>query len=198
MDLRSRLRFDEFPSVIEFAENLGCISELPQRDFTRTQTVEKLVRIREAADFESLRVKAMEYKDKYGYSPKVFLMKFGSVTDYRLRSDFALDFFKVGGFEVIEAPGSESVDDLINGFLESNAQVGVICSSDILYPTFASILATSIKKANSSSIVVLTGLPSEQAFIEELKASGVDFFIYSRSNVIVTLTEIYNLIFSVK
>lgn len=197
-DLRFRLRFDEFATIIQFAENMGCISELPEWDFTQTQTIEKLVRIRESAGFESLRMKAKEYRNKYGYFPKAFLMKFGSVGDYRIRSDFALDFFRVGGFEVIESQGSESVDGLVNEFLESNAQIAAICSSDTLYPTVAPTLATSIKKASSSSIVALAGLPSEQTLVEKLKASGVDFFIHLRSDVIATLTEIYDLIFSIK
>lgn len=195
-NLRSRLEFDKFMDIIEYAENLGCISELPQWDFTHTKPIERLVRIRESSDFEVLRAKAKEYRDKYGYFPKVFLMKFGSVGDYRLRSDFALDFFRVGGFNVIESENSESVDALVKGFIASNARIGVICSSDILYPTFAPTLAALIKKANSNAIVLLAGLPSEQALIEKLESSGVDFFIHSKSDIVIALSEIYNLIFS--
>lgn len=193
-NLRSRLKLDDFVSIVEFAKNLGCISELPRWDFTSTKEIEKLVRIRETADFEMLRIRAQQYKDKYGNFPKVFLMKFGRVSDYRLRSDFASDFFQVGGFEVIESQGSESVDDLVNGFLISKTQIGVICSSDVLYPSFVPTLANSIKKASPSSILVLAGLPYESALIEKFKASGVSLFIHLKSDIVGTLKEIYNLI----
>ncbi len=197
-ELLPKVNRKDFASIVNFAGNLGCISELPTLDFTSTKQIERLERIRESAAFETLRSLSDEFMAAFRNTPKAFLVNFGFVSDYRLRSEFAADVFRVGGFEIIESKGSTVVNDFVAEFLSSGAQVAVICSSDALYPTFVSSLVTMLKNANSNIILVIVGLFSKQTLNEKFQTAGIDFVIHPNSDIVDILSKIYILLLPMK
>ena len=62
--------------------------------------------------------------------------------------------------------------------LESKAEIGVICSSDIEY---AEIAPKIIESLEGKAIVVLAGYPKD--IVADLKKAGLEHFIHMRSNV---------------
>ena len=94
----------------------------------------------------------------------------------------------MAGFEVISPKGFPDPETAANAALQSGAAVTVICSTDPTYPEIVPALTAKIKAENPQMIVVLAGYPADQ--IEQHKASGVDYFIHVKANVVQILGEI--------
>ena len=88
------------------------------------------------------------------------------------RSNFCLNFFGCGGFEVVEA----------EEYKGAGADLIVLCSSDAEYLAFAQEVC-----ANVNVPVLVAGNPKEQ--IDALRAAGVQGFVHVLSDAIQTLTE---------
>ncbi len=145
-----------------------------------TTEVEPIKEYRAGAKFEELRQAAEDFKAANGDYPKVYLASFGAVRDWKGRSDFSLDFFQVAAFKAQESKGFNTNEDACKAFLESGAEIVVICSTDEKYPEFVPEFTKMVKEAKPSAKVVLAGYPKDH--IDAFKAAGVDDFIHVKAN----------------
>lgn len=152
-----------------------------------------VMEFRAAEAFERLRYNADNYLRSNGKLPSVYLANFGKLSDYNARNDFAQDYFRVGGFEIIDSPGYpdfsvEYLADAVRDFLRTDAPVIAICSSDIFYPEFVPQFARLIKKAKPLVKIYLAGYPKD--LIDEFRSAGIDGFVHVKSNIIEILSEL--------
>ncbi|MBK8881427.1 MAG: acyl-CoA mutase large subunit family protein [Bacteroidales bacterium] len=109
--------------------------------------------------------------------PSVFLMKIGNPLMRKARAQFSSGFFGCAGYRIIDNPGFSSVEEGIKSFLETDAVIIVLCSSDEEYIMYAPEVLTQLK---DKAIIVVAGNPSSAG---ELKAIGIDLFIHLKSDV---------------
>ncbi len=191
-------------NLSELITSILNISELARQGFSITNfqtivfqeniAIKQLTPVRLSERFENLRNFVESYRQKYAQNPKAFIINYGTVSNFRLRADFSIDFLRVGGFETIESLPVQSVEEAAKAFFESQCPIAVICSSDDLYPNFVPQISMLIKKAKPLSVIVLAGLPTDEQLIDLYKKSGVDAFIHIRANILDILNEIYKLL----
>ncbi len=150
-----------------------------------------------AAPFETLRDASDNYLAMTGQRPKVFLANIGPVAHFTARAGYAKNFFEAGGFEVVsDGSGYQGADrDDAQGaadkaaaaFADSEANIAVICSSDVIYPNYVPVVTKTLKQRGART-VILAGAPgeNEQAFRE----AGVDRFIFIKCDVLGILQEL--------
>jgi methylmalonyl-CoA mutase len=109
--------------------------------------------------------------------PAVFLFSIGNPVMRKARAQFSAGFFGCAGYRIIDNPGFESIQEGVNSFLGSGADIAVICSSDEEYMEIAPEIYSKLK---GRAIVVVAGNPSG---MEELRRSGIEHFIHLRSEV---------------
>lgn len=142
----------------------------------------RTVRIHRGAEpFESLRENSEKYKKRTGQRPQVFVANVGPVSKYKHRADFVTDFFEVGGFNVIQHEGFDTIAEAVQAFRFSKASIVVICSNDETYPELVPSLTRSIKQYKMETSVLLAGNPSREDRIIYTEA-GVDDFIHPLVN----------------
>jgi methylmalonyl-CoA mutase len=107
------------------------------------------------------------------------MFTFGNLAMRIARSQFSRNFFACAGFETIDNLGFKTIEEGVSEFLESKAEILVICSADEEYPVIAPTIHEAVK---DKAIVVVAGFPKD--CIEELRAKGIEHFIHVRSNVL--------------
>jgi methylmalonyl-CoA mutase len=127
--------------------------------------------------FEKIRERTLRHVREAGHAPKVLLLKRGDVKMRTARANFALNFLGCAGFDITE---SDSED-----YAASNADLLVLCSSDLEYLQFAKEVCSAVKVP-----VIVAGNPKDQ--VDALKAVGVHGFIHIASDAVETLTEWQN------
>jgi methylmalonyl-CoA mutase len=130
--------------------------------------------------FEDLRLKT----EHSGRRPKAFILTIGNLAMRKARSGFACNFFSVAGFEVVDNNGFDTVEEGVEAAVAAKADIIVLCSSDDEYPALA---PQAVAAARGKGILVLAGYP--KPVIEELKAAGIENFIYMGQNVVEALTK---------
>jgi methylmalonyl-CoA mutase len=128
---------------------------------------------RDAEAVEALRDRA----DALGAAPRVTLSLLGPPAEHRARAGFARGFFAAGGFAVeerAEAPGS--------------AAIACLCGADERYASEAADRARALKAAGVRR-VLLAGRPG--ALEADLRAAGVDGFVFVGADVVATLSALY-------
>jgi len=138
---------------------------------------------RAAKPFEDLRLQLEAYASKKS-RPKVLLLNYGGVHQYKPRADFARGFFEVAGFEVHEKTVNPDID--VN--LDSKPKIVTLCSSDALYPEFVPTLAKKLKAKNKKLKLLVAGNPTDH--IQAFKRAGVNDFIHIKSNVFEMLSQL--------
>lgn len=141
-------------------------------------------RARGAFEFEELRNKIVKTGNK---KPVAVLFPYGDAVMRTARTIFATNFLGVGGFEIKDLTGLNSMEEGIDICNNENPSIIVCCSSDPEYLEFLSHLN---KKLESKPIIIVAGYPADS--IEELKKLGVGFFVHIKTNVFETLTDILN------
>lgn len=141
-----------------------------------------------AEQYEFLRNASMEYKNKNGQLPQVFMANFAPIASIKPRMDFSQGFFQPGGFDVIISDYLDSVQKAVDASLASKAKAFIICSTDDTYPEIVPQFAQALKKNNSDLCIILAGFPQDH--IETFKQAGVDFFIHLKADTVQTLSEI--------
>jgi len=144
---------------------------------------EPLETFRLGEDFEELRLKT----ERSGRRPKVFMLTIGNLAMRKARSGFACNFFSVAGFEVIDNNGFASVEEGVEAAVAMQADIIVLCSSDDEYPALA---PQAVAAAKDKGILVLAGYP--KPIVEELKAAGIEHFIFAGQNVVEALEGFQN------
>jgi methylmalonyl-CoA mutase len=140
----------------------------------------QITSIRLAEPFEALRDWANDYAKANGRSPRIFLANMGPLRQHKARADFVRGFFEVGGFEMIDSQGFDSVEAAAQRVLDSGETAVVICSSDETYPDIVRPVLQRIKTKRPETTVMLAGYPKAQ--IEAYKAAGIDAFIHLGAN----------------
>jgi methylmalonyl-CoA mutase len=130
---------------------------------------------RPAEDFEELRLAA----DAAVQRPRIFLAQLGDGEGSRARAEFCAGLFPAGGIEVL--PGA------VAGFAASGCRAAVLAASDEIYAAQAAGAARALKEAGCGWLL-LAGRPGENE--AELRASGVDAFVFLGADVVEVLTEI--------
>jgi methylmalonyl-CoA mutase len=125
-----------------------------------------------AEPFEKIRERTARHVRETGYAPKVLLLKRGDVKMRTARANFALNFLGCAGFEIDESDAG--------AYVESNAHLIVLCSSDLEYLAFAEEVCSATQIP-----VIVAGNPKDR--IEALKAAGVQGFIHIASDAVETL-----------
>lgn len=133
-----------------------------------------------ALPFEVLRSISDQYRTKYGHHPQIFLANFGKLSEYKARRDFTQGFYEVGGFELINQGGYDTVESAVGATITSGAGAVVICSTDAKYADVVPEFTRAIKAQNPDMIVILAGYPKDQ--VDEYRQAGVDDFIHIRAN----------------
>ena len=139
--------------------------------------VEPLHLFRVADQFEALRLTT----EKSEKRPKVFMLTFGNLAMRLARSQFSANFFGCAGYEIIDNPGFENIEEGINAALKAESDIVVLCSSDNEYTEAA---PEAHKLIDNKAIIVVAGAPAN---MDELKSKGIEHFIHIRSNVLETL-----------
>jgi len=173
----------EFPDIHEAAVHLEDVAPHPA-DAKGARAFPALPRIRLAEPFEKLRDASDRMLATTGARPKVFLANLGKLSDFSARTLYAKNVFEAGGIEALSNDGFASLDAMIDAFKGSGAKLVCLCSSDKAYAAEAGEAAKALNMAGASHIY-LAGRPGETD--AELKAAGVQDFIYVGCDVLATL-----------
>ena len=168
---------------------LGALQKLTMRQIRKaldagdisSETIEPITAHRWTEQFEALRMRTENYKQRTKDNVKVFLANMGPIPQHKPRADFSTGFFEVGAFEVIKNDGHETTADAAKAARESGADVVVICSTDDTYPELVPPLAKELKETMPNVTVILAGAPPKD--LEPVyREAGVDDFISVRAN----------------
>ncbi len=168
---------------------LGALQKLTIRQIRKaldagdisSETIEPITAHRWTEQFEALRMRTENYKQRMKDNVKVFLANMGPIPQHKPRADFSTGFFEVGAFEVIKNDGHETTADAAKAARESGADVVVICSTDDTYPELVPPLAKELKETMPNVTVILAGAPPKD--LEPVyREAGVDDFISVRAN----------------
>jgi methylmalonyl-CoA mutase len=129
----------------------------------------------------------VENHKKKGFEvPKVFLLTYGNLTMRKARAGFSTNFFGVAGYQIIDNPGFQNIEEGVQAAIDQSADIVVLCSSDEEYADMAPA-ATVIKEKSPKTQVVVAGYPKE--LLEQLDQAGVDHYIHMRTNLLQALTH---------
>ena len=163
-------------SVGQLAESLGYHSEsIESKPFELRSFAEPFEAMRDASDV---------WQKTHGYRPRVFLANLGPVSHYTARATYAKNFFEAGGFDIVGNAGYSDARAAAKAFVDTDAKIAVICSSDKLYPEIVPDAACQFKAAGARSIV-LAGHPGTNE--STWRTAGVDRFIFVKCDVLATL-----------
>ncbi|NIW78038.1 MAG: methylmalonyl-CoA mutase small subunit, partial [Calditrichae bacterium] len=95
--------------------------------------------------------------------------------------------FGCAGYDIEDPIGYANVEEAIDAIKNQQPDIAVICSSDKEYKDLVPAIADAVLKLDNPPILVLAGYPEEE--VETYKEAGVDEFIYSKCNVLNTLTR---------
>ncbi|WP_340105274.1 methylmalonyl-CoA mutase family protein [Rhodohalobacter sp. 8-1] len=140
---------------------------------------------RAAKPFEEMRLRTQQIAESRGQKIKAQLIPVGNKKMRKARATFSQNYLECAGFYVDSHPGFDSIKDAVNETGFDNADIYVLCGSDDEYPD---LIPEFCSEFGDDSILVLAGYPKDN--IDEFKKAGIDFFIYSGSNMLDTLGEI--------
>lgn len=188
-------RIANFTKRKETLIGVNIFPNLLDKDFSRAQKtkidtdtiIKPIPELNLPEMFEELRSRSERYKTKTGKLPIIHILQFGRLRDYKARSDFAVDYFKTGGFETAIYPAFESYSEASKWIFDNDIENFVICSSDELYKGFVPQLCELVKKLKPLTKIILAGDPDINS---ELNTLFIDEFIYLRSNIYETLNRI--------
>ena len=104
------------------------------------------------------------------------------------RATFTKNFFEAGGIEALDNEGYWEIPTLVHHFKKSGTPLVCLCSSDAVYATNATDAAKALKEAGAAPIY-LAGRPGDKE--AELRAAGIDDFIFAGGDALATLRAAY-------
>jgi methylmalonyl-CoA mutase len=183
------LGVNQYPNFNEYREEAVPSSVLKEQNFGNPGAIaETLKTYRGSQPFEEIRYKTDMYARDHK-RPAVFMFTFGNLSMRIARSQFSRNFFACAGFDVIDNLGFKTIEEGVNAFFESKAEILVICSSDDEYPVIAPEI---FKQLKDNAIVIVAGYPKEH--LDQLKEAGIEHFINVRSNVLEELKKYQTLL----
>lgn len=177
----------EFPNILEAPVEVEAVAAA--MDLPLFGAFDALSPRRLAAPFEALRDAA----DAAPVRPTVFLAPLGPIADFTARATFARNLFETGGLSAPVPDGftaGEATDiaALVAAFRASGATVACLCSSDARYASEGPAAAAALKAAGCRRLW-LAGRPGEAE--ADLRAAGVDGFVFAGCDVLETLAEVH-------
>lgn len=140
-----------------------------------------------AAPFEDLRDAADHATLRTGHTPTVFLASLGTIADHTQRTTWVKNQLAVAGIASLVCDGYADPDEAAIAFRTSGARTACVCSSDAIYAEQGARTAKALIEAGAER-VLLAGRPGELE--TELRAAGVDQFLYAGQNAVEILTEL--------
>lgn len=174
---------DKLTKLVEAVSTGATLGEVSRalRSFAKPPIcIEAMPNRRLAENYEELRAASVEYKEKHGHGPKIFLTNLEKLKRHKIRADFTRSFFETGGFEVLGSPGFTNADDAAKALQESGALLTVICGCDPDYEAMAADFMKAIKAKLPGVNIILAGDPGEHA--DAFKAAGMDDYIFIKSD----------------
>jgi methylmalonyl-CoA mutase len=144
--------------------------------------------VRLSEPFEALRDASDAILARTGSRPKVFLANLGTLESFGARATFTKNLFEAGGIEALDNEGYWEIPTLVHFFKKSGTPLVCLCSSDAVYATNAADAASALKEAGAAPIY-LAGRPGERE--AELRAAGVDDFIFAGGDALAALRTAY-------
>lgn len=141
---------------------------------------------RTAESFESLRLHTQQYTSNTGRRPRIVLAEIGNAKMRSARSEFAADFLACAGLNA-----EKSLFESAERIADFDADLIVLCSSDAEYLSIAVELMQILKVRGGAARIIIAGNPGNA---EQLRDIGVVEFIHLRSDAIVVLGRIQQLI----
>jgi methylmalonyl-CoA mutase len=140
---------------------------------------------RAAESFERLRLKTQQFSAQRGRNVTVQLVPVGHKKMRKARATFSQNFLGCAGFRVENHIGFDSVADAADEIAADKADIMVLCGADHEYPELVPQFCDSF---GDESVLILAGHPKEHE--EAFKDAGIDYFIYTGSNILETLQAI--------
>ena len=131
--------------------------------------------------FEQLRQASERHAEKNGKRPTVHLVNLGAIPKHKVRADFITGFFEAGGFAVIKNDGYMTVEEAVNGVLQTNGTHYIICGTDNDYVDAVPHIVRQVKAERSDIRIYVAGKPSPDVEVTFTEA-GVDGYIHIGSN----------------
>jgi methylmalonyl-CoA mutase len=116
----------------------------------------------------------------------VFLANLGPPAAFSARAAFAKNFFEAGGIEAITNDGFSDQNKLRQDYIDSQAKLSCICSTDEIYETHAIQAAETLRNAGST-LISLAGRPGERE--DQLTRAGITTFIYAGCDTLKALSR---------
>jgi methylmalonyl-CoA mutase len=181
------LGVNQFPNFSEMiSENVGEAVFQPLNQTMNGTEWDTLNPFRVGQALEALRYRTDVFTVNHK-RPVAFMLSIGDLAMRKARAMFSCNFFAVGGFEVIDNNGFETLDEGLSAAHASGAGIIVICSSDEEYAK----LVPELSGKTSHEILVVAGNPPCRP---DLEALGVKNFIYVRSNLLEELSNYQKLL----
>jgi len=178
---------NQYPNLNEEAQKEIDINYLKEgKIIAKNNIADPISLFRGAESFEELRL-ASENSAKG--KPKVFMLTYGNLTKRKARSAFSCNFFACAGYEVVDNPGFDTINDGIVAALKNKADIIVLCSSDEEYKDITQEIFNKLK---DKAIIVIAGYPKDS--VDELNLIGIEHFIHLRSNVLEELRKFQRLL----
>jgi len=137
--------------------------------------------------FDEIRLATEKYISRGNKKPSLFLFTMGNLAMLRARAGFITNFFGCAGYEIIDNPGFQSIEEGVKAAIDSGSEIIVICSSDEEYPVIVPEICRKIKAADPRKEILVAGYPKDS--LEALKKEGINDFIHVRSNLLATLKK---------
>lgn len=139
--------------------------------------VEAISMQRGTEDLERIRITA----ERAPKRPVAFMLTIGDPAMRKARSQFSSNFFACGGYTIKDNQGFSSVDQGVKAAMEANADIVVVCSSDMEYAALVPEVSEAVR---GKAIIVVAGNPS---CMDDLKMKGIEYFIGVHTNIVDTL-----------
>ncbi len=144
------------------------------------EEVARALGMRQGMAFEWLRERVLSHVDRGNDRPAAMLLPLGDARKRRHRADFAAEFFRCGGFDVIDPWAFDTVDAAIAA--AADARVVVICADDATYPDAVPAIAAALPNA----LVYVAGKPTEGLDVPDL---DVPCFVYQGVDAVDVLSD---------
>jgi methylmalonyl-CoA mutase len=184
--LNQELTMNNLEAALKHGATLAEVTSIYGGDSSSRVNPVNIGRLTEG--YEALRDKMEAYVAKAGSPPKVLMAQMGPVKQYKIRSDFSIEFLKPGGFEVLSDDAYETAADAARAVIDSGAAATVICSTDNTYPDLVPEFAKAVKAGAPDTVVLMAGMLPDH--VEAFQAAGVDNFIHLKANNLQLLEEL--------
>ncbi|MFI9308616.1 methylmalonyl-CoA mutase small subunit [Streptomyces triculaminicus] len=145
-----------------------------------------LPRVRRDEAYEALRARSDAHLAATGARPRVLLAALGPAAAHTGRVTFAANLFQAGGIEPMTR--QITAEDAAGALAADGATIACLCSSDALYADQAEAVASALKAAGATA-VLLAGKPKGELREDCLRA-GVDEFVFAGGDAVAVLSSV--------